>query len=125
MPRLSEYTEEMADKICDLVAGGSNLTKIGQMDDMPCRDTIYKWKRVNEAFADNYTRARDTRADARADRIDGIIDKVESDELPPDRARVMIDAIKWMAGKEAPKRYGDKVEVEVGGNLGLDVKLWE
>jgi len=46
MPRLSEYTEEMADKICDLVAGGSNLTKIGQMDDMPCRDTIYKWKRA-------------------------------------------------------------------------------
>lgn len=123
MPRLSEYTEEMADKICDLVAGGSNLTKIGQMDDMPCRDTIYKWKRENEAFADNYTRARDTRADARADRIDGIIDKVESDELPSDRARVMIDAIKWMAGKEAPKRYGDKVEVEHSGNV--EVKLWE
>jgi hypothetical protein len=58
MPRLSEYTEEMADKICALVEGGSNLTKIGQMDDMPCRDTIYKWKRENEAFGNNYTRAR-------------------------------------------------------------------
>jgi len=113
----------MADKICDLVAGGSNLTKVGKMDDMPCRDTIYKWKRLNEAFADNYARARDTRADARADRIDAIVDKVESDELPSDRARVMIDAIKWMAGKEAPKRYGDKVEVEHSGNV--EVKLWE
>ena len=123
MPRLSEYTEEMADKICDLVAGGSNLTKIGQMDDMPSRKTIYKWKRENEAFGNNYARARDTRADARADRIDAIVDKVESDELPSDRARVMIDAIKWMAGKEAPKRYGDKVEVEHSGNV--EVKLWE
>jgi len=123
MPRLSEYTEEIAETICALVAGGSNLTKIGKMDDMPCRDTIYKWKRLNEEFADNYTRARDTRADARADRIDDIVDKVENDELPSDRARVMIDAIKWMAGKEAPKRYGDKVEVEHSGNV--EVKLWE
>ncbi len=36
-----------------------------------------------------------------------------------DRARLQIDARKWLAGKMAPKKYGDRVGVEHSGDVGV------
>jgi len=44
------------------------------------------------------------------DIADGAKDLVEIQ-----RARLRIDARKWMAGKLAPKKYGDKVTQEISG----------
>jgi hypothetical protein len=65
----------------------------------------------------NYARAREHRADARADRIDEICDELHRGKLDPNAARVLIDAEKWQAGKEMPKRYGDRVEVDAKAGL--------
>lgn len=105
----------MADRICDEVANGSNLNKIAKEDWSPARSEIYRWLRENEEFSDNYARAREDRADYRADRVDEICEKVEKGDLDPQSARVIIDALKWQAGKEKPKAYGDKVQ-HVGGD---------
>ena len=41
------------------------------------------------------------------------------------KAKLQIDARKWAASKIAPKKYGDKVEQQITGNLAIqaDVKL--
>ena len=109
--RPSIYTEALTARICAEIACGGNLHQICQRDDMPDRDTIYSWLRNNKAFSDNYTRAREDRADWRSDRIDEYVRKMVDGEIDANVARVAIDAEKWQAGKEKPKRYGDKLEL--------------
>jgi len=110
--RPSDYTPELMQIICGFIASGENLRRICQREDMPNPDTVYNWLRKYPEFADNYARAREARADARADRIDEISQKALSGEYKADAARVAIDAEKWQAGKENPKRYGDKLTLD-------------
>ena len=61
-----------------------------------------------------YARAREARADLRSERIDGYVTDMIAGKLAPDAARVAIQAEQWQAGKEQPRRYGDKI-AHVGG----------
>lgn len=104
MGRPSEYTEETGLAICSLLADGQSLRQICEAEDMPSRATVFKWLSTYPLFADQYARAREEQADAIADEITWIADTEED----PQKARVRIDARKWVAGKMRPKKYGDK-----------------
>lgn len=106
---------------------------------MPCQTTVYKWLRENEAFAQQYARARDDQADAIFDEILDIADDGKNDWMERhdeeggnmgwrengealNRSKIRIDARKWMAGKLRPKKYGDKVDVTSdGGPIGVTI----
>jgi hypothetical protein len=109
------YSKELAQRICDLIASGENDGSIEVMEGMPSAETIRRWRIAHEDFCGLYARAREARADFRAERIDRYVKKIETKELPPDAARVMIDAEKWLASKEQPRRYGEKI-AHVGGD---------
>lgn len=115
--RPSLYTLELADKICALIGSGETDGTIEKMQGMPRAETIRRWKIEHEEFCANYARARAARADVRAERIDGYVKQMIAGDLKPEVARVAIDAEKWQAGKEMPKRYGDKI-AHVGGDEG-------
>lgn len=102
------FDPTVAERICLEVSEGSNLNRIKDNDWCPSMDTVYKWLKEHEAFADSYARAREARADRRAERIDDICMKVEAGEIDYNAARVIIDAQKWQAAHEAPKAYGDR-----------------
>jgi hypothetical protein len=108
------YSKEMAERICDLVATGENDYTIEKMPGFPRAETIRQWRNKHADFSALYARAREDRADFRAARIDGHMKKLLNDELKPDAVRVLIDGEKWLAAKEQPKRYGDKI-AHVGG----------
>lgn len=117
--RPSTYTQEIADRICEAIAQGDSVAKIGETEGMPDARTIFRWLASNAggseedpaSFRQQYVRARASRADARFERLDEIMQKVEDGKLDPAAARVMMDAIKWQSGKENAKRYGDKVQL--------------
>ena len=52
------YSSELAARICDLVAERVPVVDICAMDEMPGKDTLYRWKRENKEFSDQYARAR-------------------------------------------------------------------
>ena len=83
------YSEELASRICDLVAERVPVVEICAMDDMPSKDTLYRWKRQNKEFSDQYARAREHRADLRQDNIDEIVSKVLTGDIDPQAARVI------------------------------------
>ena len=66
---------------------------------------------------EQYARARDAQSDVIADEILMIADT----EDDPQKARVRIDARKWLAGKMKPKVYGDKQTVEHQGGVSISV----
>lgn len=120
--RPSDYTEEIGHKICSLIGMGKSLNSIcgkdeDEKNEFPCRATVYAWFTKEKEFLDNYTRAKDDSADADGDKIASIVEDVLSSDVDPAAARVAIDALKWMAGKKRPKKYGDKMQTEHSGHI--------
>lgn len=117
--RPSDYTDEIAAKICYELSIGRSLRKICLADDMPCVRTVHVWLLSKTDFMHQYTQAREIQADTIFDECIDIADtedndmqtvdgqeRVNSDVIARDRLR--IDTRKWMAGKLRPKKYGDK-----------------
>ena len=119
--RPSSFSQKVADEICRRIAEGESLRAICSEKGMPCRMTVFKWLQDIPSFADQYARARQDQADTYADDIVRIADQ----ELDANRARVRIDARKWVAGKLRPKVYGDKVQTEVSGPEGGPIETVE
>ena len=117
--RPTDYSSEIADEICSAIANGLNLNKIAAMENMPARSAIYRWLSDYQDFKDKYTRARETRADWRFDKIDDVILDMRQGIIDSNQARVEIDAIKWQAGKENSKNYGDKQQIDHSGTMTL------
>lgn len=112
-PKWSEAEKaSLKRQVCDLIAGGETDRSIESMSGMPSADTIRRWRIDDQVFCGNYARAREARADFRADRIDGYVTKLIAGEIDPNTARVAIDAEKWQAGKEKPKVYGDRLQFD-------------
>ena len=94
---------------------------------MPSESTVRNWlarganaSEGDEAFSSflrQYAHAREAQADTDADEVGDIGRKTLAGEYDPQAARVAIDALKWSAGKRAPKKYGDKVAL-TGGDEG-------
>jgi hypothetical protein len=80
---------------------------------MPHRSTVLRWMSENEAFATKCARARTLQADIMDDRILEVADACTPDTAQADR--VKIAAYQWRASKLAPKKYGDRTELELGG----------
>lgn len=103
--RPSTFTQALADTICDRLAEGESLRSICKADDMPTKGVVFRWLANNQAFSDQYAKARESQADALFDEIIDIADNGEEDAR---RSALRIDARKWVAGKLRPKVYSDK-----------------
>lgn len=131
--RPSEFTQEIADAICERIADGESLRSICTDDDMPNKATVFRWLAKNPDFSDQYARARETQADTLFDECLDIADDGRNDWVERERkdgttyialneeaiarSRLRLDARKWMAGKLRPKVYGDKMAL-TGGDEG-------
>lgn len=139
MARPSEFSQAVADAICEEIADGKSLRSICAADDMPARSTVFKWLAdpARSDFVDQYARAREAQAEALFEDILDIADDGSNDytvKKRPDgseydafdaehvqRSKLRVDARKWMVAKLAPKKYGDKLELEHSGGVNLTV----
>ena len=143
MARPTLFTPEMGERVCALIAEGFSLRKIERLRNeagektMPAARTILRWLatqdvdpkegeevkvRPFDAFRQQYARAREARADARFESIDDIVARMLAGKINDRQARVAIDALKWQAGKENAKRFGDSVTVKGDKDNPLQVR---
>ena len=108
--RPDTYSQDKADEICTHIAQGKSLRSYCEKKGNAPLVTVRKWLGKYEDFRNQYARAREEQADFYADEIAEIADT----EPDPHKARVRIDARKWIASKLKSKTYGDKV-AHVGG----------
>ena len=136
--RPTDYTKELADRICERLALGHSMRRVCKNDDMPGMSTIFRWLRENVEFRQQYEIAKDEAADLMVEEINEIADDSRNDyliqlaeevnekpasewteddikilaikHLPEhvQRSRLRVDARKWTASKLKPKKYGDK-----------------
>lgn len=122
LARPTDYTEDLADSICRQIAAGSNLSRLGQDEAFPASDTLYRWRNEKPEFSGKYLRAREMRADSRSDRMDDYVSRMLGGELDPNAVRVALLNEQWQAGREAPKKYGDKIQQEISGPGGKPIE---
>lgn len=104
--RPTVYTQELADRICEWLAEGKSLRAfVDQNNDSPARSTICLWIVNNDAFSDQYARARQAGGHSHADDILQTAEEVRQGTLDPNAARVVIDAKKWAAERMAPRHH--------------------
>ena len=107
--RPSSFTQETADKIAALHAGGMLICHIEELEGMPCAETIERWKKARPDFRQQMEDARTAHAHAKEEEAEVIAD------TDPDtqRAKNRIDVRKWRAAVIAPKVYGAKVNLDI------------
>ena len=109
MGRPSDYTTEIAEKICEEIATGRHLHIICEENDWaPSERAVHRWLVKYEEFRQMYAHARERQQEVFAAQVILIAD-TESDTA---KARNMMDARKWYASKVAPKKWGDKIEID-------------
>jgi len=91
---------------------------------MPDRQTVANWLTQDAKFFGQYTRARDLGLDDMADDVleiadedPGITDMGATDSGKVASLRLRFDARRWYLSKLAPKKYGDKQQVEHSGSI--------
>jgi len=128
MARPSKFTKVCAEKICARLMQGESLRRICMDDGMPDRATVFRWMQQHESFRDQYAHARSVQADTLVDEILDIADDGQNDTYVDGesgaertnydviaRSKLRVDARKWLAGKLAPKKYGEKIQQELTG----------
>lgn len=122
-----EWTDEIADEICERLSQGESLLSISKDEHIPSQPTIYKRIQQDEIFAKKYARARESQAEYFLEEIITISDNATDDVIfltsedasgesgkpaikhsAIQRARLQVDTRKWAMSKLAPKKYGDK-----------------
>ena len=110
--RPTRYGVALTEVICARIAAGSNLNRIAGEMGMPSNNVLYEWLRIHPEFREKYDAARRARADARSDRMDDYVGRMLKGELDPRVVQVALRSEQWQAGREAPKRFGDRMSVE-------------
>lgn len=122
--RPSIYSDSIADEICRRLSEGEALIAICRDEHMPGESTVRGWVTDDHVgFAARYARARDLGLERMAEETveiadDSGLDVVMTADGPRadgevvQRAKLRVDTRKWLLSKLAPKRYGDRLQVE-------------
>src|SRR5437879_1289357 len=122
-----EYSQELADAICELVASGNSIRTICSAENMPAMSSIFKWLSEHKDFSEQYARAKEQVLEKYADELVEIADDESNDksgelEMPNSvavqRSRLRVDTRKWILSKLAAKKYGDKLDMNLSGKDG-------
>lgn len=136
--RPSSFTQELADKICEMIADGKSEREICRMEGMPTAVTLRKWKDANPEFLVQSARARQESADLYDDQRRAICDELttlarnaaeEGVPIPKGVVEAMRASMQELARSAAIRddsRYGDRktVKVEPGAGAGEGLKAF-
>jgi transposase-like protein len=141
--RPTTYTSELTDNICERLAAGESMRSVSRDEDMPAMSTLFKWLREHKEFSEQYAKAKEESADALVEDMLDIADNQVEQPLIVDgqpvkadgktvmikdgpsvqHARLRVDTRKWAASKLKPKKYGDKLDLNHGGNLTVSFNM--
>lgn len=122
--RPSDYTQELADTICERLSCGMPLRRVCESEDMPSAATVFSWLRTKQEFLEQYKRAKDEATDAQHEILDDLGDLAiqAAHEVDPKASSAVVQAyklkadnLKWLMSKMKPKKYGDKVDLTSDG----------
>jgi hypothetical protein len=133
MARPTEYTQELADRVCAELARCGSLRRVCRKNEWaPWDDTVRLWVAQREDFALAYAHAKAVGIDSLVEEALDIADDGTNDfkEMPSrdgegtyekldvdhvSRSKLRVGYRQWLAERMAPKKYGVKQDITSGG----------
>lgn len=135
--RLSTYTPEIADEICERLSEGEPLRQICRDAHLPAWRTVYDWIKADEDFAARIARARELGFDAIAEEaleiantpVIGVETEDDGEKVKVKRSdalghrKLQVETRLKLLAKWSPKKYGDRLATELTGADGGPVQI--
>lgn len=123
--RKTAYNNALAATVCGRIAAGESLRTICADAAMPSMATVQRWLAAHPEFASQYSMAREDQADVLAEEMLDVARAKSADQVEATDKRLLIDALKWRAGKLRPKVYGDsqRIDQNVTGDVQHTVRV--
>jgi hypothetical protein len=119
--RPSTYSQEIAERIIELMAEGHDMQEICNMPDMPSRSSVLRWRHKHPEFDAQCARAREALADFEMFKMKEIVTKCTEKNVNSTRAK--LNHLQWRVMKIAPRIYGDRTQTEITGAGGGPVQV--
>lgn len=103
--RPSDYTQELAERICEWLSEGKSLRSFCRQDDTPHVSTVMRWIVTNETFREQYVQAREAAGYAHGDGVIEVVELLRGGDIDPQTAKAMMDGLKWSAERMAPRAH--------------------
>jgi hypothetical protein len=112
MAARKKSSEVIASVLSEMQAGVS-LRKACEKQDIAA-STFMGWLDGDADLSEQYTRAREAMLDRQAEELEDIGERASRAETGAQVAglRLLADNRKWLLSKLAPKKYGEKLEIE-------------
>jgi len=136
-----EYSEDIAEQICERIAKGETLRSISKDKSLPDRHIVYRWIDENPEFASRFALARHCGYDEIADEMleianstiigeteeisygpDGMHKKVKREDMLGHR-KLQVWTREKLLSKWYPQKYGEKIQQEITGKDGGPLRL--
>lgn len=121
--RATLRTPEIETRIIEGLCDGVPLRELCRQEGMPNWRTVYDWISADEELAARIAHARDLGFDAIAEDILRNVDNVKAISEHIQRSKLQVETRLKLLAKWAPKKYGDKQQVEVGNKDGETLKV--
>lgn len=120
--RPSEFDPVIADRIIERLNEGKSFNWFlsDEAEGYPAKSTISRWRANNKEFDARCARACEAAADADYDRMEEIEALVLAGKMDPKAANVALSNMRWRMEKRKSRSYGQRVEVEHSGKVGLE-----
>lgn len=134
MARPSEYTPDVAAKICAALALCGSLRAVCREEWAPDRSTVMRWVTDDiDGFAARYARAKSLGIDEFVEETLEIADDGSNDWMATNkgpqfdsehvqRSKIRIETRRWLAERMEPKKYGPAQKLEHTGPDGGPIK---
>lgn len=130
MGRPSLFNPEIVNEICAWIADGKTLREFCRQEGKPGFNTVYDWIAAHEEFSVRFARARECGEDQIAQECLEIAEDGHNDwmltkfgkQLDAEhvqRSKLRIETRLKLLAKWNPKKYGEKIQQEVSGELSV------
>ncbi len=112
------YNVAIAQRVLEQLMEGHSLRQIAEDPAMPKPSAVCNWASgrdpgaVADDFPDRYLNARRVQADVRFDELIDTARSAPPDQVSVNKARLLIDTMKWSLSKQYREKYGDHSQVE-------------
>lgn len=130
--------QAVMDILCERVASSSKslvtlLREGHEGHKLPSYVIISKWMAADAELVNQYARAKEQQAEYMADEMMDIADEMPLinpitgaiDSAAVQHQRLRTETRKWLMGKLKPKKYGDKIDLNHSGNIGIELLVAE
>ena len=111
--RKERYSPEAYASVIKDLADGIPLASALGGPDRPGRTAFYERLKTDPELARDYESAMQQRAESQADALLDVNRRLLEGQIDPQSAKVLSENLKWLSGKNNPKRYGDTTRTEV------------